>query len=67
MKRWFYSLEKSSRVKYVVSEWDVPDHKLGTLAEYFDIAFPCQHRAAGDAIVTGKLFLELVKKKQSLL
>ena len=49
------------------SDWDVPDHKLGTLAEYFDIAFPCQHRAAGDAIVTGKLFLELVKKKQSLL
>ena len=46
------------------SDWDVENYKLGTLAEYFDITFPCQHRASGDAFVTGKLFLELVRKKQ---
>ena len=45
--------------------WDVENYKLGTLAEYFDITFPCQHRASGDALVTGKLFLELINIKQS--
>ena len=47
------------------SDWDVENYKLGTLADYFDITFPCQHRASGDAFVTGKLFLELIRKKQS--
>lgn len=47
------------------SDWDVDNYKLGTLAEYFDITFPCQHRAAGDAIVTGKLFLKLIQRKQN--
>ena len=46
------------------SDWDVVDYKLGTIAEYFDITFPCQHRASGDAIVTGKVFLNLIEKKQ---
>lgn len=46
------------------SDWDVIDHKLGTVAEYFDITFPCQHRASGDAMVTGKVFLKLIEKKQ---
>ena len=46
------------------SDWDVIDYKLGTIAEYFDITFPCQHRASGDAIVTGKVFLKLIEKKQ---
>ena len=46
------------------SYWDVIDYKLGTIAEYFDITFPCQHRASGDAIVTGKVFLKLIEKKQ---
>ena len=45
-------------------DWDVIDYKLGTIAEYFDITFPCQHRASGDAIVTGKVFLKLIEKKQ---
>ena len=43
---------------------DVYDFKLGTLAEYYDITFPSQHRAAGDAMVTGKLFLKLIEEKQ---
>lgn len=46
------------------SDWDVIDHKLGTIAEYFDITFPCQHRASGDAMVAGKVFLKLIEKKQ---
>ena len=47
------------------SDWDVIDYKLGTIAEHFDITFPCQHRASGDAMVTGKVFLKLIEKKQS--
>lgn len=47
------------------SDWDVVDYKLGTVAEYFDIVFPCQHRASGDAMVAGKVFLKLIEKKQS--
>ena len=46
------------------SDWDVIDYKLGTIAEYFDITFPCQHRASGDALVAGKVFLKLIEKKQ---
>ena len=46
-------------------DWDVIDYKLGTIAEYFDITFPSQHRASGDAMVTGKVFLKLIEKKQS--
>lgn len=45
-------------------DWDVIDYKLGTVAEYFDITFPCQHRASGDAMVAGKVFLKLIEKKQ---
>ena len=47
------------------SEYDVDDHKLETLADYYNITFPCKHRAAADAIVTGKLFLNLISDKQS--
>lgn len=46
------------------SDWDVIDYKLGSIAEHFDITFPCQHRASGDAMVTGKVFLKLIEKKQ---
>ena len=46
-------------------EYDVYDHKLETLATYYGIAFPCKHRAAADALVTGKLFLKLIEEKQS--
>ena len=46
------------------SDWDVIDYKLDTVAEYFDITFPCQHRASGDAMVAGKVFLKLIEKKQ---
>lgn len=47
------------------SDYDVYDHKLETLAEYYGITFPCKHRAVADAIVTGKLFLNLISDKQS--
>lgn len=47
------------------SEYDVDNHKLETLAEYYNITFPDQHRATADAIVTGKLFLHLISDKQS--
>ena len=46
------------------SDWDVIDYKLGTVAEYFDITFPCQHRASSDAMVAGKVFLKLIERKQ---
>ncbi len=46
------------------SDWDVIDYKLGSIAQYFDITFPCQHRSSGHAIVTGKVFLKLIEKKQ---
>lgn len=52
------------KIKDYDSDWDVIDYKLGSIAEYFDITFPCQHRASGDAMVTGKVFLKLIEKKQ---
>ena len=53
------------RITAFESDWDVINYKLGTVAEYFDITFPCQHRASGDAMVTGKVFLKLIEKKQT--
>ena len=47
------------------SDYDIHDYKLETLADYYNITFPCKHRAAADAIVTGKLFLGLINDKQS--
>ena len=47
--------------------YDVENHKLETLANYYDIAFPIKHRSAGDAIVTGKLFLHLIKDRKEFL
>ena len=48
-------------------DYDVVNHKLGTLADYYKIPFPNKHRSAGDAIVTGKLFLHLIKDKKEIL
>ena len=45
-------------------DYDVYDHKLGTLCEYYHIFQPDQHRAVADAFATGKLFLKLVEEKQ---
>ena len=47
------------------SAYDVYDHKLETLADYYNITCPDQHRAASDAIVAGKLFLKLIDDKQT--
>lgn len=47
------------------SDYDVYDHKLGTLCEYYHIIIPEQHRAAADAMATGKLFLALVDERHS--
>ena len=47
------------------SEYDVSDYKLKTLCDYYNITIPSQHRASADALVTGKLFLNLIEEKQS--
>lgn len=47
------------------SDYDVENHKLDTLCEYYDIIRPYEHRAAADALATGDLFLKLVEEKQS--
>lgn len=47
------------------SEYDVYDYKLETLCDYYNITMPSKHRAAADALVTGKLFLSLIEEKQS--
>jgi DNA polymerase III epsilon subunit family exonuclease len=41
------------------------NYKLNTVADHFGITFN-HHRAADDALVTAKIFLELVKLKKSL-
>ena len=45
-------------------DYDVENHKLETLAEYYDITFPDKHRATADAMVAGKLFLCMISDKQ---
>lgn len=47
------------------SDYDVRNHKLETLANYYNITYPDRHRASADAIVTGKLFLKLIDDKQT--
>lgn len=68
-RKYYDTLEQSKKIlkkiKDYDSDWDVINYKLGTIAEYFGITFPCQHRASGDAMVTGKVFLKLIEKKQS--
>jgi DNA polymerase-3 subunit alpha (Gram-positive type) len=46
------------------SDFDVCDYKLETLCGYYKINIPMQHRAAADAIATGKLFLSLIEEKR---
>lgn len=46
-------------------DYDVENHKLGTLCEYFNIYIPNQHRSFADAYCTGLLFFELVNLKQN--
>ena len=41
------------------------NYKLNTVADYFGITFN-HHRAADDALVTAKIFIELLKIKKSL-
>jgi len=41
------------------------NYKLNTVADYFHISFN-HHRAADDALVTAKIFIELIKIKKSL-
>lgn len=47
------------------SDYDVVNHKLGTVCDHFDIIIPHQHRAFADAYASGKLFVELIKEKQN--
>ena len=80
-RKYFDTLEqakkllKKPRVKYdreydiwetdYESDYDVEDYKLETLCDYYNIIIPYQHRAASDALATGKLFLSLVDEKQN--
>lgn len=41
------------------------NYKLNTVADHFDITFN-HHRASDDALVTAKIFIELIKIKKSL-
>lgn len=43
----------------------LPNYKLNTVADYFGIKFN-HHRAEDDALVTAKIFIELIKIKKSL-
>ncbi len=43
----------------------LPNYKLNTVADHFGITFN-HHRAVDDALVTAKIFLELIKIKKSL-
>jgi predicted DnaQ family exonuclease/DinG family helicase len=44
----------------------MPSYSLASLAEHLGIAFPQQHRAAHDALVTKQLFLKLLEMAESL-
>lgn len=46
------------------SDYDVENHKLDTLCDYYDIRRAQEHRADSDALATGDLFLHLVVEKQ---
>ena len=43
----------------------LPNYKLNTIADHFKISFN-HHRAVDDALVTARIFLELIKIKKSL-
>lgn len=46
-------------------DYDVLNYKLATLCDYYNITTDAYHRAAGDALATGKLFLALMAEKQT--
>ncbi|WP_059004255.1 3'-5' exonuclease [Bittarella massiliensis (ex Durand et al. 2017)] len=46
------------------SDWDVYDHKLSSICEYFNIIQPSAHDSLIDAYMAGEVFLELIKLKQ---
>ena len=47
-------------------EWDVTDHKLETLCEYYGIHRSTQHRALSDAYATAQVFKHLLADKADL-
>jgi len=62
-KRW--NMEEECWEEDWNSDFDVENHRLETLCDYFGIFNPDKHRAYADAYCTGLLFRELVKMKQS--
>ena len=47
------------------SDYDVEDHQLDTLCDFYGIVRTGSHRAGLDALATGDLFLNLVYEKQA--
>lgn len=45
------------------SDYDVHNHKLGTLCDYFKIGFDNAHSSAADSLATGYLFIHLIQLK----
>lgn len=45
-------------------DYDVYDHKLDTLCDYFHIILPKAHNSLYDAYAAGELFLKLIEEKQ---
>lgn len=43
------------------AEYDIENHKLGTLCDYFGVELIDAHRAENDALATGKLFVRMAE------
>ncbi len=68
-RKYFDTYQLSKRVvkgpsRYSEYDYDVEDHKLPTLLEYFDIPADQAHRSDSDALATGYLFDKLVEELQ---
>jgi len=45
--------------------WDLDNHNLDALAQYFGLEIPQRHRAASDAFATAEVFLRLLDRLES--
>jgi DNA polymerase III epsilon subunit-like protein len=40
---------------------DLPDHRLGTVAEFLGVSEGCYHRALGDAMATARMLSKMIE------